>query len=450
MSTARCWMWHGAARRGSTQNCQVTREGPLKWGDETAKILSALAKARALSVPQVLQGRVEAAWIRRWSAILACSDLPPCPCWTNARCHSSTKFPQHTKRCGMTGSRGRVGGEPERKTTKKKNCPSRCVGVGCGFPQTKKKKLPAGLVPNPRNCSIWAVLASKLFLKKNFLTSLLQTHSLDPLLSLPLPLDPLSRRAKIALVFPSPVVHGATSGRNSMRRRPRETPSLPGKKVDFCTDPSPLCVFFLFFFCFFFGVEPLTTFGHRLAAMLDLRAALQKNDIMRSGLWPPVSWPHLRCCRTECGTASTAMCATHRQNTVTRLLSKIVSMLSVHAKEAGSLSRGSRRSVFGTNLATGPEQVCLGYDCRIWSAGQRLLVSGTTCCETGVGGVFWERAPVPPKTHQTPLSLFVVSIFYLLVSFFIVFSFLLFFLPFFFSLFLPFSSCVSPFFPFFL
>ena len=44
-----------------------------RWSTETAQFLSALAKARALSVPQVLQGRVQAAWIRRWSAILACS-----------------------------------------------------------------------------------------------------------------------------------------------------------------------------------------------------------------------------------------------------------------------------------------------------------------------------------------------------------------------------------------
>ena len=40
---------------------------------ETTQFLSALVKARALSVPQALQGRVEAAWIRRWSAILASS-----------------------------------------------------------------------------------------------------------------------------------------------------------------------------------------------------------------------------------------------------------------------------------------------------------------------------------------------------------------------------------------
>ena len=65
---------------------------------ETAQFLSALAKARALSTPQALQGRVEAAWIRRWSAILAVHF--PCPCWTSARFHRLSKFFQHTKCCG--------------------------------------------------------------------------------------------------------------------------------------------------------------------------------------------------------------------------------------------------------------------------------------------------------------------------------------------------------------
>ena len=40
---------------------------------ETAQFLSALAKAKAQSAPHLLQGRVEAAWLRRWSATLACS-----------------------------------------------------------------------------------------------------------------------------------------------------------------------------------------------------------------------------------------------------------------------------------------------------------------------------------------------------------------------------------------
>ena len=44
-----------------------------RWSGETAQFLQGLAKARAQSVPWILQERVEAAWIRRWSCILACS-----------------------------------------------------------------------------------------------------------------------------------------------------------------------------------------------------------------------------------------------------------------------------------------------------------------------------------------------------------------------------------------
>ena len=44
-----------------------------RWNEETATFLSALAKAKALESPLVLQGRVQAAYIRRWSAVLACS-----------------------------------------------------------------------------------------------------------------------------------------------------------------------------------------------------------------------------------------------------------------------------------------------------------------------------------------------------------------------------------------
>ena len=40
---------------------------------ETAQFLTALPKARAQEVPQVLQGRAETAWVRRWSAFLACT-----------------------------------------------------------------------------------------------------------------------------------------------------------------------------------------------------------------------------------------------------------------------------------------------------------------------------------------------------------------------------------------
>ena len=44
-----------------------------RWKVETAQFLSALAKAKAQVAPHLLQGRVEAAWLRRWSATLACS-----------------------------------------------------------------------------------------------------------------------------------------------------------------------------------------------------------------------------------------------------------------------------------------------------------------------------------------------------------------------------------------
>ena len=44
-----------------------------RWSKETATFLAALAKARAESSPFILQGRVQAALIRRWSAMLACS-----------------------------------------------------------------------------------------------------------------------------------------------------------------------------------------------------------------------------------------------------------------------------------------------------------------------------------------------------------------------------------------
>ena len=40
---------------------------------ETAEFLTALAKACAQEVPQVLQGWAETAWVKRWSAILACT-----------------------------------------------------------------------------------------------------------------------------------------------------------------------------------------------------------------------------------------------------------------------------------------------------------------------------------------------------------------------------------------
>ena len=43
------------------------------WSGETAKFLAALADAKAQSCPFILQNRVKAAFVRRWSAVLACS-----------------------------------------------------------------------------------------------------------------------------------------------------------------------------------------------------------------------------------------------------------------------------------------------------------------------------------------------------------------------------------------
>ena len=51
----------------------LAAEVGVRWSDEIAQFLRELAKARADSVPHLLQGRVKAAWLRRWSSLLACS-----------------------------------------------------------------------------------------------------------------------------------------------------------------------------------------------------------------------------------------------------------------------------------------------------------------------------------------------------------------------------------------
>ena len=77
-----CWRWR---RRKETTYPELSGEGGRarlvvlaaevggRWNSETAQFLTALARARAQQVPLVLQGRAEAAWVRRWSAILACT-----------------------------------------------------------------------------------------------------------------------------------------------------------------------------------------------------------------------------------------------------------------------------------------------------------------------------------------------------------------------------------------
>ena len=44
-----------------------------RFSDETAQFLRGLASAEVRDVPQILQGRAHAAWMRRWSSILACA-----------------------------------------------------------------------------------------------------------------------------------------------------------------------------------------------------------------------------------------------------------------------------------------------------------------------------------------------------------------------------------------
>ena len=46
-----------------------------RWSNETSQFLCGLAKARAETVPMILQGRAKAAWLRRWSSLLACSAV---------------------------------------------------------------------------------------------------------------------------------------------------------------------------------------------------------------------------------------------------------------------------------------------------------------------------------------------------------------------------------------
>ena len=53
----------------------LAAEGGGRWSIETANFLVSLAKAKALASPFVLQGRVQQAYIRRWSALLASSAV---------------------------------------------------------------------------------------------------------------------------------------------------------------------------------------------------------------------------------------------------------------------------------------------------------------------------------------------------------------------------------------
>ena len=67
-----------SGENGRARLVVLAAEVGRRWNNETAQFVAALANARAQEVPLVLQGRAQAAWVRRWSAILACTG---CRCW---------------------------------------------------------------------------------------------------------------------------------------------------------------------------------------------------------------------------------------------------------------------------------------------------------------------------------------------------------------------------------
>ena len=67
-----------AGERGRARLVVLAAEVGGRWSKETATFLAALAKARAESSPFILQGKVKASLIRRWSAMLACSAARAC------------------------------------------------------------------------------------------------------------------------------------------------------------------------------------------------------------------------------------------------------------------------------------------------------------------------------------------------------------------------------------
>ena len=62
-----------AGDRGRARLVVLAGEVGGRFSDETAQFLRALASAKVRDVPQLLQGRAHAAWLRRWSAMLACA-----------------------------------------------------------------------------------------------------------------------------------------------------------------------------------------------------------------------------------------------------------------------------------------------------------------------------------------------------------------------------------------
>ena len=62
-----------AGDEGRARLVVLAAETGGRWSAETAQFLRCLAKAKAETAPVLMQNRVKAAWLRRWSSILACS-----------------------------------------------------------------------------------------------------------------------------------------------------------------------------------------------------------------------------------------------------------------------------------------------------------------------------------------------------------------------------------------
>ena len=73
---------HGHGRKRGILNSVVITLGPAfvlaakvggRFSAETFQFLRGLAFAKMRGLPQVLQGRAHAGWVRRWSAMLGCT-----------------------------------------------------------------------------------------------------------------------------------------------------------------------------------------------------------------------------------------------------------------------------------------------------------------------------------------------------------------------------------------
>ena len=58
---------------GSARLVVLTGEVAGRFSGETASFLRGLAAAKVRGVPELLQGRARAAWLRRWGSMLACA-----------------------------------------------------------------------------------------------------------------------------------------------------------------------------------------------------------------------------------------------------------------------------------------------------------------------------------------------------------------------------------------